>query len=70
MEPATAGASLSGEEKAEVLLCKLSFEDFGLRVCVDMVVKLWFCLLWKMIAGNVEGVFVQIFVLNVAKVEL
>ena len=34
--PVTAGASLSGTEKAEDLLCRLSFEDLGLRVCVDM----------------------------------
>jgi hypothetical protein len=38
MGPDTAGASLSGEEKAEELLRKLSLEDFGVIVCVDMVV--------------------------------
>lgn len=35
--PSTAGASLSGEEIAEELLCRLSFEDLGLSVCVDMI---------------------------------
>jgi hypothetical protein len=42
MGPATVGASLSGEEKAEALLCRLSFEDLGLSVCVDIVLKLYF----------------------------
>jgi hypothetical protein len=38
MGPDTAGESLSGAEKAEELLRKLSLEDLGLMVCVDMVV--------------------------------
>jgi hypothetical protein len=37
MGPDTAGASLSGEERTEKLLCKLSLEDLGLILCVDMV---------------------------------
>jgi hypothetical protein len=32
---------LSGEEKAEELLFRLSFEDLGLSVCVDMIVRVW-----------------------------
>jgi hypothetical protein len=42
MAPATVGASLSGEEKAEALLCRLSLEDLGLSVRVDIVVKIDF----------------------------
>jgi hypothetical protein len=54
MGPATAGASLSGEEKAEALLCRLSFEDFGLRACVDMIVKLRFrlCERYALVLGK------------------
>ena len=37
MGPVNAGASLSGDEVTEDLLCRLSFDDLGLRVCVDMV---------------------------------
>lgn len=32
----TPGASLSGHDMREDLLCRLSFEDLGLRVCVDI----------------------------------
>lgn len=37
MGPDKTGASLSGKEEFEVLLCRLSFEDLGLSVCVDML---------------------------------
>jgi hypothetical protein len=37
MGSARAGASLSGIEQAEELLCRLSVEDLRLNVCVDMV---------------------------------
>lgn len=37
--PWTAGASLSGEDMTEELLCRLSFEDLGLSVCVDMAMR-------------------------------
>lgn len=40
MGPTTAGASLSGWEMAEVMLCMLSLECFGESVCVDIVVYL------------------------------
>jgi hypothetical protein len=40
MGPTTAGASLSGSDKVEELLCKLSLEDLGLRVYVDIVAEL------------------------------
>jgi hypothetical protein len=36
--PVRVGASLSGEVAEEDLLCRLSFDDFGLRVYVDMIV--------------------------------
>jgi len=36
--PKIAGASLSGEERAEASLCKLSFEDLGLSVWSDIIV--------------------------------
>lgn len=35
MGPSSAGASLSGDEKAETMLCKLSLEDLGLSAGDD-----------------------------------
>jgi hypothetical protein len=37
MVPNRAGASWSGKEEVEVLLCRLSVEDLGLSVCIDMI---------------------------------
>jgi hypothetical protein len=42
MGPTTGGAILSGEENAEEVLCRLSLEDFGLRVYMDMIARLKF----------------------------
>jgi len=36
MELATAGASLSGKDSAEAVLCKLSFDDFALSARIDI----------------------------------
>lgn len=52
--PATAGASLSGDEKVDQLLCRLSMEDFGLSVDIDM--------LWK--GGSVSFLLIDGFMLN------
>jgi hypothetical protein len=41
MGPVSAGASLSGEEISEAALRRLSSDDFGLSVYVDMIAWLW-----------------------------
>jgi hypothetical protein len=46
---ATAGASLSGKDSVEDVLCKLSFEDFALSVWVDIVED---CILFMLVVED------------------